>query len=276
MNSDKLKEIVEVLIFASDTPISVKQIQGVIEEAKPKEIEKAAETLNIEYRETGRAFTIVQVAGGYQMVSRESYSQWIRKLFHRKIKSRLTQAALETLSVIAFKQPVSKPEIEGVRGVNCDGVIRTLLERKLITLSGRGEGPGKPLLYKTTEEFLRYFGINNISDLPKPREIEEILKEEPKQEEVNGLEALQTDAITVKSVEKDHDTNDADKHDHTESAISDSQEDDASNERIAKKEVRDANANIENENTDYNSTEDEVEKDHEEPSEWVEIKDAAQ
>ena len=187
---NKLKEIVEVLIFASDTSISVKQIQGVLEDAKPKEIEKAVDGLNGEYQKNGRTFTIVQVAGGYQMVSHNAYYQWIRKLFHRKIKSRLSQAALETLSVVAFKQPVSKPEVEAVRGVNCDGVMRTLLERRLITLSGRGEGPGRPLLYKTTDEFLRYFGINSISDLPKPREIEEILKEEKQPEEVNGLEAL--------------------------------------------------------------------------------------
>jgi segregation and condensation protein B len=178
MSIEKLKEIVEVLIFASDTPISVKQMIDVVEHTKPKEIEAAVEMLNREYRDSGRSFSVVQVAGGYQMVSRESYSQWIRKLFHRKIKTRLSQASLETLSVIAFKQPVSKPEIEAIRGVNCEGVIHTLLERKLINLAGRGEGPGRPLLYKTTAEFLRYFGINDISDLPKPREVEEILKEE--------------------------------------------------------------------------------------------------
>jgi segregation and condensation protein B len=178
MPIEKLKEIVEVLIFASDTPLSVKQIIDVVEHTKPKEIESAVETLNREYRDSGRPFYVVQVAGGYQMVSRESYSQWIRKLFHRKIKTRLSQAALETLSVIAFKQPVPKPEIEAIRGVNCEGVLHTLLERKLINLAGRGEGPGRPLLYKTTAEFLRYFGINDISDLPKPREIEEILREE--------------------------------------------------------------------------------------------------
>jgi segregation and condensation protein B len=192
MNFDKLKEIVEVLIFASDTSISVKQIQSIMEEAKPKEIEKAVDTLNNEYRQTGRSFIIVMVAGGYQMVSRESYSQWVRKLFHRKIKARLTQAALETLSVVAFKQPVSKPEMESIRGVNCDGVIHTLLERKLITLAGRGEGQGKPLLYKTTQEFLRYFGVNDINDLPKPREIEEILKEEKKPEDIGGLKPAET------------------------------------------------------------------------------------
>ncbi|MBN1781701.1 SMC-Scp complex subunit ScpB [bacterium] len=190
MNKEKLQKITEALIFASDTPISVKQMQSIIEEVKPKQIEQAVQELNESYRQTGRTFTIVSVAGGYQMVSRESYAAWIRKLFHKKIKARLSQAALETLSVIAFKQPVSKPDVEAIRGVNCDGVIHTLLERKLIKLSGRGEGPGKPLVFKTTDEFLRYFGINDISDLPKPREIDEILKEEKKPEEVESLDAL--------------------------------------------------------------------------------------
>lgn len=205
----------EVLIFASDTPISVKQIQGVMEEARPKEIEKAVDALNDEYKKTGRTFLIVQVAGGYQMVSRDSYSQWIRKLFHRKIKARLSQAALEALSVIAFKQPVSKPEIEAVRGVNCDGVVRTLLERKLITLSGRGEGPGKPLLYKTTDEFLRYFGINQLSDLPKPREIEEILKEEKQPDEVEGVDALKSPDAAA-SEEKQSETGGNEKREEAE------------------------------------------------------------
>ena len=112
------------------------------------------------------------------MVTRESFSQWVKKLFLKRRKSRLSQAALETLSVVAFKQPVAKGEVAQIRGVNCDAVVRTLLERKLITISGRSTGPGRPLLYRTTKEFLRYFGVNVISDLPKPRELEELLKEE--------------------------------------------------------------------------------------------------
>jgi len=175
---EKLKEIVEALIFASDTPIGIDQLKGFIEETTPGQISKEIEALNLEYKQNNRAFHIIHVAGGYQMVTREAYSQWVKKLFMKKIKSRLTQAALETLSVIAFKQPVSKTEVSAIRGVNCDAVIKTLLERKLINITGRSDGPGRPLIYSTTKEFLRYFGVNDISDLPKPREIEELLKED--------------------------------------------------------------------------------------------------
>lgn len=175
--TDKIQGIVEALVFAADEPLPLKQIQDLIDDVKPSEIKKAVEALNHEYKQTGRAFQIVEAAGGYQMVTRDSYSQYLRKLFQKKVKSRLSQAALETLSVIAFKQPVSRVEVDAIRGVNSDGVVHNLLERKLITISGRAEGAGRPLLYKTTKEFLRYFGINDVSDLPRPRELEELLKE---------------------------------------------------------------------------------------------------
>lgn len=178
MRFESLKQVVEALIFASDIPITVEQLKGYIEETTGSQIRKAVEELNLEYKQANRAFTIVRVAGGFQMVSRESYTQWVRKLFQRRRKARLTQAALETISVVAFKQPVTKSEIESIRGVNCDGVLRTLLERRLVTIAGRSKGPGRPLIYQTTKEFLRYFGVNELSDLPKPREMEELLKEE--------------------------------------------------------------------------------------------------
>ena len=175
---ENLKQIVEALIFASDIPITIEQIKGFIEETTPAQVRKAIEELNVEYKQSNRAFQIIPVAGGVQMVTRKSYAQWVKRLFKKRMKTKLSQAALETLSVVAFKQPVAKSEIAGIRGVNCDGVMKTLLERNLITISGRGEGPGRPLLYQTTKEFLRYFGVNDITDLPKPRELEELLKEE--------------------------------------------------------------------------------------------------
>ncbi len=178
VDADFLKQVIEAIIFASDEPISVKQINSLVEEATPSQVEKIIQNLNLEYTQTNRAFHIVKIAGGYQLVSRDSFSPWIQKLFQGRRKSRLSQAALETLSVIVFKQPVSKTEVSAIRGVNCDGVIKTLLERRLISISGRSDGPGRPLIYKTTNEFLRYFGVNDISDLPRPREMEEILKEE--------------------------------------------------------------------------------------------------
>jgi segregation and condensation protein B len=178
IDGDFLKQVIEAIIFASDVPITAKQIHALAEEVSPSQIEKIIQNLNLEYTQTKRAFHIVKIAGGYQLVSRDSFSPWIQKLFQGRRKSRLSQAALETLSLIVFKQPVSKTEVSAIRGVNCDGVIQTLLERKLITISGRSDGPGRPLIFRTTNEFLRYFGVNDISDLPRPREMEEILKEE--------------------------------------------------------------------------------------------------
>ena len=178
IDADFVKQVIEAIIFASDEPISTKQINVLVEEATASQIEKIIQNLNLEYTQTKRAFHIAKLAGGYQMVSRDSFSPWIQKLFLGRKKSRLSQAALETLSVIVFKQPVSKTEVSAIRGVNCDGVVKTLLERRLVAISGRSDGPGRPLIYKTTNEFLRYFGVNDISDLPRPREMEEILKEE--------------------------------------------------------------------------------------------------
>lgn len=187
MQVEQLKQVVEVLVFASDIPLPADQIRTIVEESTAEEISRAVEELNNDYRRTERTFQIVHVGGGYQMVTHENYAAWVKKLFQGRLKQKLSQAALETLSVIAFRQPVAKPDIEAIRGVNCDGVIRTLLERKLVTISGRADGPGKPLLLKTTREFLRHFGVNDISDLPKPKEIEELFKENGVQGQPNPL-----------------------------------------------------------------------------------------
>ncbi len=177
MDGELLKQVVEALIFASDVPLTNKQIKEILDGVSLSEVRKIVEGLNLEYGQANRAFQIIRVAGGYQMVTRESYSQWVKKLYRKRSRSKLSQAALETLSVVAFKQPVARSEIVAIRGVNCDAVLKTLLERKLVTITGRSEGPGRPLIYATTKEFLRYFGVNDLSDLPKLREIEEILKE---------------------------------------------------------------------------------------------------
>lgn len=171
-------QVVEALVFASDEPMPLDQIRSTIEDVTAAQVKEAIDGLNHVYSQSDRSFHIIEVAGGYQMVTREAYAHWIRRLFQRKIKARLSQAALETLSVIAFKQPITKTDVADIRGVSCDGVVKTLLERDLIAIAGRAEGPGRPLLYKTTKEFLRYFGLNNIKDLPKPREIDDLLKEE--------------------------------------------------------------------------------------------------
>lgn len=129
-----------------------------------------------------RPLEIQEVAGGYQITTRAEYETWVRRLLNKSGKLTLSQAALETLAIIAYKQPVNRFEIEAVRGVDCSGVLKTVLDRNLIKIKGRDEGPGRPLLYATTDTFLEYFGLNRISDMPKLKEIIELTKDDSEEQ----------------------------------------------------------------------------------------------
>jgi segregation and condensation protein B len=141
-------------------------------------VRKLIDDLNAEYEETGRAFRIVEVAGGFQFATVREFGEYVALLSKEKQRRRLSPAALETLAIIAFRQPISKPEIESIRGVNSDQVLLSLLEKNLVAITGRSESVGRPLLYGTTEEFLRIFGLNSLNELPKLREIEELMEED--------------------------------------------------------------------------------------------------
>jgi segregation and condensation protein B len=177
LNSDKKVyiNILESLLFSSDAPLTVPRIREIIPELKPKEIEGAVTTLNEQYQKSGRTFEIREIAGGYQLFTLPEYSDYIDKLSQTKQRSRLTQKALETVAIIAYKQPLTKHEIEEIRGVNVDGVMKTLLSRNLVTISGRAKAPGSPFLYITTRRFLDYFGLKALEDLPKLKEIDELI-----------------------------------------------------------------------------------------------------
>jgi len=179
------KSIIEALIFSSDDVVpaaelikTIKGIDGDEIKITEEDIEKSVESLNSNYEQENRAFLIKKIAEGYIFATREEYANYIGFLTLEKSKRRLSQAALETLSIIAYKQPITKPELESIRGVNCDYMLSTLLDKKLINISGRSESVGRPLLYKTTKEFLKYFALNSLADMPKPREIEEIMQDE--------------------------------------------------------------------------------------------------
>jgi len=178
------KSIIESIIFASDEPINEKDLLNVIREIdgedvklKLGELNSLIEELNAEYSETNRSFKIIKIAGGFSFATNREYAKYVGFLSTEKTKRRLSQSALETLALVAYKQPITKPEIEAIRGVNSDYMLSTLLDKKLIKIEGRAESIGRPLLYGTTDEFLKYFGLNSISDLPKPREIEDIMKD---------------------------------------------------------------------------------------------------
>ncbi len=186
MDYKEKKPIIEAIIFASDEPLSLKELHNITISSEEQHLKiKISEDellniireLNSEYVSTNRSFRIVQIAGGFQFATLPDFAEWLGLLMKEKSKRKLSQSALESLAVIAYKQPVTKPEIEAIRGVNVDYIIGTLLERDLITIVGRAATPGRPLLYGTTKTFLKHFGINDLIDLPKPREIDEILSD---------------------------------------------------------------------------------------------------
>lgn len=170
-----INSTVEALILASPEPISSRKIIQVIEDLTPSAIAKAVAKLNERYSESGVSFRIREIAGGYQFFILPEYVGYVEELFARRRKLRLTRAALETAAIVAYRQPVTKVDIEHIRGVASDGVLNNLLEKKLITIVGRAETVGKPLQYGTTDEFLKFFGLNSIKDLPKMAEIEELI-----------------------------------------------------------------------------------------------------
>ena len=186
--------VIEALIFSSDEPITENDIVRVIRGIDGEEIEisgtdipNSVQELNNKYEANKNSFRIVKIANGYLFATSQENAKYVGYLSSEKTKRRLSQAALETLAIIAYKQPVTKPELEQIRGVNSDYILNTLLEKNLITITGRAETIGRPLLYGTTSEFLKYFGLYNLSDLPKPREIEEIMKDEDFIEQKNKI-----------------------------------------------------------------------------------------
>lgn len=183
---DKIySSVIEALIFASDEPLApgeiikaIKEIDGEDIDITLNDIEKTVEELNTKYLAEDSSFKIIKLAHGFIFATKTEYAKYVGYLSIEKSKRRLSQAAVETLAIIAYKQPITKPEIESIRGVNSDYMINTLLEKNLITIKGRADTVGRPLLYSTTDEFLKYFGLYSLNDLPKPREIEEIMKDE--------------------------------------------------------------------------------------------------
>lgn len=169
--TDELKNIIESLIFVSETPLSIDRIRNAVPDADLSRIRWAIEALIHEYEHRKGGFLLKEVAGGYQFRTRSEYHTWIKNLIQPS-PVRLSRAALETLAIIAYKQPIIRSDIEHIRGVDCGGIIRTLMERKLVRILGRKEIPGRPLIYATTKYFLEFFDLRDLKDLPTPKEID--------------------------------------------------------------------------------------------------------
>jgi segregation and condensation protein B len=182
--------ILEALLLSSDEPLSPGKIREIIPEFRDVNVRKLVDELNQTYEETGRAFRIEAISDGYQIFTLPVYAPFLEKLHARRQLSRLSSKALETLAIVAYRQPITRHEIEEIRGVNVDGVIKTLLTRNLITIVGTANSPGNPFIYKTTRQFLEYFGFKNISELPKLKELDEIVEADTEIKERFGEEFL--------------------------------------------------------------------------------------
>lgn len=187
---EDLKNIIESMLFVSEDPLTIDRIKNVLTFADTKEIRNALKVLLDEYESRKGGFFLHEVAGGYQIRTRPEYTEWIKRLVKPNPR-RISKASLETLAIIAYKQPVIRSDIEHIRGVDCGGVIRMLLERKLVRVLGRKKIPGRPLIYATTKQFLETFDLKDLKDLPTPKEIEDLTNSLSEKKEETSLDSLE-------------------------------------------------------------------------------------
>jgi segregation and condensation protein B len=175
LNPEGIKSILEAILFAASEPISLKQFGQLFDGVSARELRQMLAELGEEYDRTNRSFQLAEIANGFQLCTRPEYHTWIEKFYTRQVRVKLSPSALETLAIVAYKQPVTRTEVEELRGVNSDSVLNSLIEKRLIHIAGRKPGPGRSLLFATTDEFLQQFGLKDLSDLPSIEEIEQIL-----------------------------------------------------------------------------------------------------
>ncbi|MBF0120547.1 MAG: SMC-Scp complex subunit ScpB [Desulfobacterales bacterium] len=176
--NDKLPEIIESLLFVSNTPLTIEQIKKAVHEEEISSIKEAMCKLISYYEIRKGGFYLCEVSGGYQFRTNPEYKEWIKRFIQPSPLS-LSKAAIETLAIIAYRQPIIRSELDHIRGVDCSGILRILLNRKLIKIMGRKEIPGRPLIYGTTKYFLEVFNLKDLKELPTPKEIQEICEQNP-------------------------------------------------------------------------------------------------
>jgi segregation and condensation protein B len=180
---DQLRPIIESLIFISLEPLSLEKLKSVLQDFPQEEVELALQELLKSNESNERGIQIIQSGGGYLFATKPAYDPWVKRLLNIERKTKLSQASLETLSIIAYHQPITQAEISALRGVDSTYTLKTLLQKKLTKIVGRKKAPGKPLIYRTSEKFLLYFGLNSLDDLPSEEEILSILEHEKFSEE---------------------------------------------------------------------------------------------
>jgi len=177
MAEDNTKSVIEALLFASEKPITIEQIKNVLDNLNPAEIRTILEGLIAEYEQSNRGIRIVEVAGGFQMITSTNFAPFLKKFYKGRNTERLSKPALETLAIIAYKQPLTRAEIEFLRDVNVDGVMKSLTDKNLIRISGRKKAPGRPFVYGTTRQFLEHFGLKSLEELPKMEDFSSLAAE---------------------------------------------------------------------------------------------------
>lgn len=174
MSENNLKAVIEALLFASEKPLTLEKIKNVLDTLDTAQIRNLVEELKTEYEKSERGLRIIEVAGGFQIITAPGFATFLKKLFKERHTEKLSKPALETLAIIAYKQPLTRLEIELLRNVNVDGVMKNLLEKNLIRIAGRKKSPGRPIVYGTTRQFLEYFGLKSLEELPKMEEFSKL------------------------------------------------------------------------------------------------------
>ncbi|MBI3317508.1 MAG: SMC-Scp complex subunit ScpB [Candidatus Omnitrophica bacterium] len=198
--------VIEALLFASSKPLTVPEIRKAVKSLTPSQIEKVLSEIREEYVQASRPFEVLEIAGGWEIATKKEFAPWILKIELARKAKQVTQSALETLAILAYRQPVTRAEIEELRGVDVSGVLNTLVERGLVKIVGRKEIPGRPFLYGTTEKFLEHFGLKSLENLPNIQEIKNLVESSVKREALLGtpkmVEMPQEEApAEVRSVE---------------------------------------------------------------------------
>lgn len=203
-----IKNVVETLLFVQEKPVTVDQLKNAIDIAGAAEIRKAVKELINEYDEKDGGMNIVELAGGYQMRTNPQYASYVKEFYKTKHKDKLSKPALETLAIIAYKQPVTRADIELIRGVNSDGVVVHLINKELIKVVGRKDVPGRPFMYGTTKQFLEYFGLKSLDYLPKLEEFPSLLGDDEKESEAvenkKSEESLSSDQEVKEHIEEEN------------------------------------------------------------------------
>ncbi|MBN1586597.1 MAG: SMC-Scp complex subunit ScpB [Candidatus Omnitrophica bacterium] len=199
MDRTRIKQIIEAILFVSEKPVTLHELLKFMEEAERSEIVDAIAELKQELEERQRGLRIVEVAGGLRFTTHPDTSEWLKRVYKKRFAERLSRACLETLAIIAYRQPLTRHDIEAVRGVSADAALGTLIEKRLIRISGRKETPGRPLLYGTSREFLEYFGLDSLKDLPRPGEVKNLIP-------ANMVDAGASTTGTMAEAEENEDT----------------------------------------------------------------------